>query len=314
MRQRPLGKTGFVVSELALGTFGLSGDGYGPVAEDEAERVVKKALDIGVTLFDTADAYGAGRMEALLGRLCAGREGVLVVTKGGVDRTTDPSRRRFEPEYLEGAIGRSCKRLKKDALDLYLLHHPSEELLLRGEIAGVMKGFVDKGIIRHWGVAAGNHEIARMAIDQGAAVVELPYNLQQMIDVNRITGDVMVSRTGVLARSVLGYGVLTGMWAKDRVFPEGDHRNDRWTRTELESRIDSLDMLRFLVKGEIHSLRAAAVRFVLASHVVSSAVLGPKSEEQLKEIVREVGAGPRYMSDDDIREVYRVLEHAGVQL
>jgi aryl-alcohol dehydrogenase-like predicted oxidoreductase len=314
VRQRPLGKTGFVVSELALGTFGLSGDGYGPVAEEEAEKVVAKALDIGITLFDTADAYGAGKMESLLGRLCAGKDDVVVVTKGGIDRTTDPSRRRFEPEFLEAAIARSAKRLKKEALDLYLLHHPSEELLLRGEIGATMKGFVDKGIIRHWGVAAGNHDIARLAIDQGAAVVELPYNLQHMIDMNRITGEVMVSRTGVLARSVLGYGVLTGMWARDHVFADGDHRNDRWTRGELESRIDGLDALRFLVRGEIHSLRAAAVRFVLANHIVSSAVLGPKSEDQLKEIVREVGGGPRYMSDDDIRELDRVLEHAGVQL
>jgi aryl-alcohol dehydrogenase-like predicted oxidoreductase len=312
MRQRPLGKTGLIVSELCLGTFGLSGDGYGPVADEDARKVVARALDIGITCIETADAYGAGRMEHLLGSMVAGRSDVLVVTKGGIDRATEPGRRRFEPEYLEAAIGRSCLRLKKPALDLYLLHHPSEELLLKGEIGGQMKALVEKGLIRHWGVAAGNHEIALLAIDQGAEVVELPYNLLHPIDVNRIGGEAIVSRVGVLARSTLAYGLLGGAWSREQVFPEGDHRSDRWTRNELETRIDHLALLRFLVRRDVSSLRGAAVRFVLANHVVSGAVLGPRTEAQLTELVRDAGVGPRYLSDDDIREVYRALEKVGI--
>jgi aryl-alcohol dehydrogenase-like predicted oxidoreductase len=314
MRQRPLGKTGLVISELALGTLGLSGDAYGPVDRDEAKAVVHKALDIGITCFETSDAYGAGKMEAELGDWVGKREDVLVVTKGGIDRSTEPARRRFEPEYLEGAITRSLKRLKREALDLYLLHHPSEELFLRGEIGGQMRALVDKGLIRHWGVAAGSHDVAGMAIDQGAAVIELPYNILHPSDLNRVSGDVLVSRVGVLARSTLAYGLLAGLWPRDKRFAEGDHRNDRWTQTELEARVDHLDLVRFLVRGEVFTMRGAAVRFVLANHVVSGAVLGPRSVEQLTQLVRETGAGPRYLSDDDIRELFKALERAGVSI
>ena len=81
---------------------------------------------------------------------------------------------------------------------------------------------------------------------------------------------------------------------------------------ELEHRIDQLDAIRFLVKGEVHTLRAAAVRFVLANHLVSCAVLGPRTVEQLEQLVRETGAGPRYLPDDDLRQLPRALDRVGI--
>jgi len=111
---------------------------------------------------------------------------------------------------------------------------------------------------------------------------------------------------------VLGYGLLAGMWAKDRVFGEGDHRNDRWTRMELEHRVEQLDAVRFLVKGDVHTLRAAAVRFALANHLVSAAVLGARTVEQLEQLVRETGGGPRYLPDDDLRQLPRALDRVGI--
>jgi aryl-alcohol dehydrogenase-like predicted oxidoreductase len=168
------------------------------------------------------------------------------------------------------------------------------------------------GKIRHWGVAAGDEDVARTAIDKGAEVVELPYNLLHSIDLHRISGDVMVAGCGILARSVLAYGLLTGLWAKDRSFGDGDHRNERWTKMELEHRVEQLDAVRFLVKNDVHTLRGAAVRYVLANHVVSSAVLGPKSVEQLEQLVRETGGGPRYLPDDDLRMLPRALDRVGI--
>jgi aryl-alcohol dehydrogenase-like predicted oxidoreductase len=314
MRQRPLGKTGLTISEHCLGTFGLSGDGYGAVPEDDARAVIATALEMGINCIETADAYGGGRLEQLVGEMVLGKPEIVVVTKGGIDRSTEPGRRRFDVPYLEQAIGRSLLRLKKDALDLYLLHHPSEELFLRGEIGGEMKALVDKGLIRHWGVAAGNHDVASLAVAQGAEVVELPYNLLHPIDVNRIGGDAIVSRIGVLARSTLAYGLLAGHWPRDKEFPEGDHRSGRWTRNDLAMRLDQLDLVRFLVRGDVETLRGAAIRFVLANHVVSGAVLGPRTVEQLTQLVRETGVGPRYLSDDSIREVYRALEKVGIPI
>ena len=132
IRPRPLGKTGLVVSELSLGTWGLSGDGYGAVDDTVADRTIGRALDMGFTLLDTADAYGAGTMEARLGRMLQGKDAV-VVTKVGTDRTTEPPRKRFDPEYLRASARASMKRLGRDRIDLLLLHNPSPDALLVGE-------------------------------------------------------------------------------------------------------------------------------------------------------------------------------------
>jgi aryl-alcohol dehydrogenase-like predicted oxidoreductase len=180
------------------------------------------------------------------------------------------------------------------------------------ELTAVMAALKKEGKILHWGVSAGDEDVARAAIDRGAEVIEIAYNLTHSIDLHRISGDVMVGGTGVLVRSVLAHGLLGGMWAKDRRFEEGDHRNQRWTRMELEHRIEQLDAVRFLVKGDVHTLRGAAVRFALANHLVSAAIVGPRTKEQLEQLVRETGGGPRYLPDDDLRQLPRVLDKVGI--
>jgi aryl-alcohol dehydrogenase-like predicted oxidoreductase len=312
MRKRPLGKTGLVVSELAIGTWGLSGDAYGKVEASDAEAVLRRAIDMGFTLVDTADAYGLGRMEQLCGRLLKDHPDLVVVTKGGIDRTTDPPRKSFAGGYLRSAVERSCKRLGVEAIPVYLLHNPAPETVHAGEATETMEELKKEGKIRHWGVAAGDEDVARAAIDRNAEVVELAYNLTHPADLQRIAGDVMVSGCGILARSVLAHGLLTGMWSKERKFEDGDHRTERWTRMELEHRIDQLDAVRFLVKGEVHTLRGAAVRFALAHHLVSSAILGARTREQLEQLVRETGGGPRYLLDDDLRQLPRALDKVGI--
>jgi aryl-alcohol dehydrogenase-like predicted oxidoreductase len=312
VRKRPLGKTGLIVSELAIGTWGLAGEAYGPVDEAEAEKVVRRAIDMGFTLVDTADAYGGGRMEQMVGRVLRDHPDLVVVTKGGIDRTTDPTRKTFDPEYLRGSVERSLKRLGVEALPLFLLHHPTPDSIYALDAVETCLTLQKEGKVRHWGVAAGDEDVARAAIDKGAEVIELAYNLLHPIDLHRISGDVMVAGCGVLARTVLAYGMLGGTWAKDRTFPEGDHRNDRWTRMELEHRIDQLEAVRFLVKGEVHTMRGAAVRFVLANHLVSAAVLGPRDVTQLEQLVRETGGGPRYLPDDDLRQLPRALDRVGI--
>lgn len=310
MKRRPLGKTGLSVSELSLGTWGLSGDAYGPVSVEVAEAVVKRALDMGFSLFDTADVYGGGRMELLLGKVLP--RDATVVTKIGTDRSTDPPRKRFDGEWIRAAVKRSCKRLGRDAIDLVLLHNPSVEALEDGGAVDAMRDLVREGVARHWGVAAGDDLVARAAIEKDAEVLELAYNLVHSIDLHRLAGDVMVSGVGVLARSTLAHGLLSGYWSKERSFEEGDHRNERWTRLELERRVEQLDALKFLVKGDVLTLRGAAVRFVLANPLVSSAVLGPRTVEQLEQLVRETGAGPRYIPDEHLMKLPRALAKAGI--
>jgi aryl-alcohol dehydrogenase-like predicted oxidoreductase len=319
VRKRPLGKTGLNVSEFAVGTYGLSGDGYGKVTETVALASIAEALALNINLFETSDAYGAGAMEDLLGEALAAadpqqRAHALVATKIGIDRRCEPARRRFDAEYMEYAIRLSAKRLRRDRVDIMLLHHPSEEYLRSHALAEQMQDLRRRGLCSHWGVAAGNAAVAQLAIRQGAEVVELAYNLLHPADLHRISGDLLVERAGLLARSPLAYGLLSGSWTASREFADGDHRRKRWTTTELEGRVRVADNLRFLVEGDVTSLRGAAVRFVLASSVVSSVVLGPRELNQLSDLVRETGEGPRYLSDDAIRAALRVVEREGIEL
>jgi aryl-alcohol dehydrogenase-like predicted oxidoreductase len=251
-------------------------------------------------------------MESCLAKALAGKPEAKVVTKCGTDRTTEPARKRFDAPYIKECVRRSQKRLGRERIDVHLLHNPSPDALVLGEATGAMKELKKEGAIAHWGVSVGDLDSARAAIEAGAEVLELAYNLFHALDLHRLAGDIMVSGVGVLARSTLGYGLLAGHWTKDRSFAEGDHRVDRWTKLELERRIQQLDAIRFLVKGDVLTLRAAALRFVMANHLVSSAVLGPKSVTQLEQLVREVGAGPRYLSDDDLAALPRALQKVGI--
>jgi aryl-alcohol dehydrogenase-like predicted oxidoreductase len=314
MRTRALGKTGLRVSELSLGTWGLSGDAYGPVEERDQENVLRRALEMGVGLIETADAYGAGRLEQLVGRAIAGLNEISVVTKGGIDRSTLPPRRRFDAAYLRDAVARSLRRLGRDRIDVYLLHSPSEAALLGAEAIDTLLDLKRQGRIEHWGVSTADTTVGRTALRRGAEVIELAYNLFHSSDLHKLAGEIIVSGAGVLARSTLSYGLLADKWTKSQAFGTGDHRASRWTETELARRVEQLASVRFLVHGDVTTMRAAAVRFVLSNSIISSAVLGPRSVEQLEDIVREVGMGPVYLRDSELARIPRALESVGIDV
>ncbi len=311
MRKRPLGKTGIEISELALGTWGLSGDGYGPVMPAEAERVIERALALGIDLFDTAGIYGGGEMERALGRLVPADKGVIV-TKIGTKVDEAPKRKCFDLPFLRASIEQCQERLGREKLDVVLLHNPTMLAMASSEPFDFLKELTRLGALRAWGVSAGSVEVAQSAIRKGAGVVELAYNVFVAGDLHAMAGDIAESGVGVLARSVLAHGLLTGHWSAEREFYPGDHRADRWTSNELRERIDQLDALRGLVQGPVLSLRAASLRFVLANQVVSTAVLGPRSVAQLEQLVREAGEGPPYLKDTALAELAARLRSVGV--
>ena len=312
MRKRPLGTTGVEISELSLGTWGLSGDGYGAVVDAEADRAIDIALSHGVTLFETADVYGKGAMEKKLGeRLPKGT--VFVATKIGTDLESSPTRKRFDPQYLEEAMERSADRLKRP-LDIVLLHNPTVQALEKGEAPSFLREQKNVGKMRLWGVSAGSADVARAAIERGAEVVELVYNVLLPGDLHAIAGEVAEKGTGILARSTLAHGLLAGHWTADREFYPGDHRADRWTREELRVRVGQLEPLRELAAKYVLTLRSSALRFVLANDLVGSAVMGPRSVAQFEQLVREAGNAPPYLRDTMLSELSVRLGAMGIQL
>jgi aryl-alcohol dehydrogenase-like predicted oxidoreductase len=258
-------------------------------------------------------------MESCLGERLSGKE-VRVVTKVGTLRPDassvapgyEQSYKRFERDYLHEAVARSQERLRRDKIDVVLLHNPSLSTISRGDATAALEELKASGAIAAWGVSAGDATVARAAIGQRAEVVELAYNLFFSRDLHDLAADLADGKTGVLARSVLSYGLLAGLFMPNRTFPSGDHRADRWSRSELETRLKQLDAVRWLVQGQVHTLRAAAVRYVLVNALVSTAVLGPKNVLQLEQLVRETETAPPYLGEDVLARLPKELQQAGV--
>lgn len=298
MRTRSLGKTGIEVSELALGTWGLSGDGYGAQPPGEARRVIDAALGMGITLFETASSYGRGVMEQTLGEAVAASErDVTVVTKWGTDRNATPPHKHFDETYLRDCAEQSRTRLGTKTRLVALLHNPSMKTLSDGHVFEVMKQLVSEQLITAWGVSAGDEPTARAALDADAQVLSLAHNILMVQPLRAVADVVREKGVGLLAHSVLFYGLLAGRWSANRTFRVEDHRNERWPQGALGVRIGHLDAVRPLVSGEIATMRSAAVRFVLENALVSSVVLGPRNNVQLIQLVREASAEPPYLSE-----------------
>jgi aryl-alcohol dehydrogenase-like predicted oxidoreductase len=313
MQTRPLGKTGLRVSELALGTWGLCGDAYMPVPEFEQEKVIDRACALGITLVETADVYGLGRMESRLGERIGANEAVLFATKLGTDRSEKPPRKRFSPEYLRTAFEKSRERLNRQVVDIVLLHNPSAATLVRGEATGLLAELKSSGAIRAWGVSAGSVEVARSAIEHGAEVISVAYNALFSSDLVELHVDVEKSGVGVLAHSALGHGLLAGYWSLHKTFQQGDHRAERWTSEDLRRRVQQVSALRALVSGDVTTIRGGAIRYVLANSDVSSVVLGPRNAVQLDQLVREIGKEPPYLTEEQLKKFALRLEDLGIR-
>jgi aryl-alcohol dehydrogenase-like predicted oxidoreductase len=310
MRLRALGKSLINVSELSLGTWGLSGDACGPVPEAEQVKVLDRAVALGITLFETADAYANGAMEARLGQRLP--KEVLVATKLGTDRNATPPQKRFSRTYLEEAFTKSRERLRRDVVDVVLLHNPVASTLKAGEATGVLAGLKEGGQIRAWGVSAGSAEVARAALDAGADVISMTYHVFASAELKSLHEEIVAKGAGVLAHSVLSHGLLTGYWSLHKEFVPGDHRSDRWTPEELRRRVQQLTAVRPLVGGVVHTMRAAAMRFALACPDVSSIVLGPRNTIQLDQLLREGNQEPPYLTEDQLTSLAFRLQQVGV--
>lgn len=309
MRTRPFAGPR-AVSELALGTWGLSGDAYGPVSEAVQDEVIERARAYGITLFETADVYAAGAMERRLGRLLGEDPAAVIVTKIGTDLAAKPPRKRFDAAYLREACERSGERLGRSRVDVLLLHNPAEQTLATGESTGALEDLKREGKIGSWGVSAGSAAVARAALARGAEVLELAYNAFAISDLESL--GLTSGKVSVLARSVLAYGLLCGQWTEARVFSQNDHRAERWTPEQLRGRLRQLSALSSVVGGqEVPTLRAAALRFVLDQPLVSSAVLGPRSRVQLDQLVREAGHGPSYLPQGSAQRLRDQLARVG---
>lgn len=313
MLTRPLGRTGLTVGEIGLGTWSLSGEAYGPITDDELRDTVRAALDAGVTLIETSDAYRQGEVESLIGQVLRerGRNGVMVSTRIGVDRSTPHVAKRFDPEYLVRACEASLRRIGGDAIDVLVLHNPTEDTLARGDAIETLKTLKQRGLVRAYGVSVSARPQASAAIKVGAEVLVLPYNLLFSGLLHGLSAEISSRNLGVIARSPLAYGLLADTWNAGRRFLDEDHRGWRWGPHDIGVRLKQREAFRPLVHGDVKSLREAAIRYVLSNGLVSAVVPGARTPDMARANARATDPLP-YLSNEDLSSLSTLREQAGL--
>lgn len=291
MKTRRLGKTDLQVSELGFGAWAIGGTSYGPTDDKESLRALSFAFDQGVNFFDTADTYGHGHSEKLIGETfkeSSKRRQVILASKVGWDFYHGGSKKNFDPDYIRFACGESLKRLRTDYIDLYQLHNPKLEMIEEGSLFKVLSELQKAGKIRFWGVSIHLPKEGGAVIREGSShAIQAIYN---MID-QRIRPELTVlceeHEMGLIAREPLYCGLLTGKYTAESQFRKDDHRN-RWTRDKYLTDLQKVERLKNLLSGTGVGLKQAAVEFVLFEKAVSTVIPGIKTVAHVEDHLRAV--------------------------
>lgn len=294
MKYRKFGRTDWNVSEVGLGCWQIGGADWGEVSEAVAFEVLSAALDAGVNFLDTADVYGLGRSEELIGRFLKTRsESVFIATKLG--RFPDPGwPANFEYETILNHVEASLKRLGRDHIDLIQLHCIPTEVLRRGEVFDSLRRIQETGLIRQFGVSVESMEEAGICLEQeGLASLQIIFNLFRQKPVKALFDQAHAKQVGLIVRLPLASGLLSGKFTRDTQFAESDHRHynrngeqfnvgETFAGIEFEKALGLVDKMREIVPEEIH-LADAALRWCLDHPAVSTIIPGAKRVAQVQQ-------------------------------
>lgn len=291
MKYRPLGRTGWEVSEISFGAWAIGGF-WGQVSEEDAMTTLHKAIDCGVNFIDTADVYGDGRSERLIAKLKKERkEDIIVATKAGrkLPRQTVEG---YSRENLQAWINDSLKRLETEALDLLQLHCPPTDAYYHPEIFGILDDFVKEGKIRYYGVSVERVEEALKAIEfPSVQTVQIIFNCFRQRPAELFFSQAKQKQVGILARVPLASGLLTGKLRRDSTFPTDDHRNfnrhgemfdvgETFSGVDYDLGLEAVDQVRELLPAGV-PMSQFALRWILMFDAVSCAIPGGKRPEQV---------------------------------
>ena len=223
MQLRRLGRTEREVSEIGFGAWQIGAD-WGEVDEDAAMATLHAAADAGVTFFDTADVYGDGRSERLVGRLLRERDGITVATKMG--RRLDQTVENYSPEHFREWNDRSRENLGVETLDLVQLHCPPTDLYYHPEVFEDLEAMVAEGRIAAYGVSVERVEEALKAIEYpNVATVQIIFNPFRQRPAGVFFAEAARRGVGVIVRVPLASGLLSGRYTRETAFAADDHRN-----------------------------------------------------------------------------------------
>ncbi len=325
MEYRPLGRTGWNISEIGFGAWGIGGDAWGNTDDTTSLAALHRAIDLGVNFIDTADVYGDGRSEQLIAQTRKLRsEQLIVATKAG--RRLNPHvAGGYNRQNLTSFVERSLLNLQTDALDLLQLHCPPSEVYDMPEVFGILDDLTQQGKIRFYGVSVERVDEAMKAITYPhVQSVQIIFNMFRLKPAEQFFAAARERGTGILARVPLASGMLTGKFRPQTRFAQNDHRNynrhgeafdqgETFSGVDYDSGLQAVEQLRPLVPSGA-SMAQFALRWILMYPEVTAAIPGAKTPQQAGDNVQAAELPP--LSDETmqkVREVYDTYIRAQVQ-
>lgn len=315
MQKRKLGNSGLEVSALGLGCMGMS-FGYGPPADrQEMISLIRSAVDLGVTLFDTAEVYGPFTNEELVGEALAPvREQVVIATKFGfrIDSEGKQAGLDSRPGHIREVADASLKRLKTDTIDLFYQHRVDRDVPVE-DVAGAVKDLIREGKVRHFGLSeAGVKTIRRAHAVQPVTALQSEYSLWWREPEAEILPALEELGIGFVPFSPLGRGFLTGKIDEKTPFDSSDFRSSvpRFTPDARKANRALVDLLGSIAERKNATPAQIALAWLLARRPWIVPIPGTTKLERLKE---NVGAVAFELAPDDLRDIESAASRITVQ-
>ena len=307
MDYRTLGRTGLRVSDVGFGGMTIGGEIFGAADGKESLRALNRALDLGMNFIDTADAYGRGHSEEVIGQvLRTRRDEVVLATKGGNRFDVRQGLRDFDPDYITSAIELSLKRLGIETIDLYQLHNPPQDVIRSSAIFDRLDRHKREGKIRFYGVSLQNYDDGFAAIESGKPdTLQVVYNILHQEPEKELFPLAQKQNLGIIARVPFERGLLAGRFKKQADFGEGDARASIFGNDSFEALNAKVEKLGFVVRGDVTSMANAALRFILSHPSVASVIPGIRNVQQAESNLAASGKSLPQEDLDRVRELWR---------
>jgi aryl-alcohol dehydrogenase-like predicted oxidoreductase len=291
MHTRTFGKTGWPVSEIGFGAWGIGGSDWGGADEAAAIATLEASLDSGVTFFDTADVYGDGHSERLIGRLRRARpEPLVIATKAG-RRLNPHTAAGYNAANLTAFVDRSLQNLGLERLDLVQLHCPPPEVYRQPEVFAALEALVTAGKLAHYGVSVETVAEGLAAIQYpGVASVQIIFNIFRQKPAEEFLAAAAAADVAVIARVPLASGLLAGRYTRETVFPAADHRafnregaafdkGETFSGVDYATGLAAVERLRPLVPADM-TMAQFALQWILSFDAVSCVIPGARRPDQ----------------------------------
>lgn len=313
MKYKTLGKSGISVSEVGFGAWTIALDWWGKkIEDDEAKRMLKKAYDLGINFFETADMYGKGKSEKLIGKVFKDmRDEIVISTKYGYDFENVEQighkelPQRFDSEFTENALKNSLNRLQTDYIDVYGLHNPKLNHIRDDKIFQTLDQMIKKEKIKTYQVALGpaigwTQEGLEAMNRKNVSAVQTVYNILEQTPGNELIKNGERKNVGILVRVPDASGILTGKVKADTKIDEKDHRSVRkgeWIKASLAK----VEQLRPIAARNGLTITELAIKFILSKNAVSSVFPTVVSVDEIESFAAMSDGG--YLSSSDMKEI-----------